>query len=104
MAAPYSMDLRTHVLDDADAGVTSNELAEGYHVSRAWVDRLRLRRRGKDGFPWLKQNEVLAACPGRRRDGSAGRLVAARPDATLAELRDSARPRDDDDLARPSNL
>lgn len=38
MAAAYSMDLRTRVLRDSDAGLSSKELAERYHVSRAWVD------------------------------------------------------------------
>jgi len=35
MAAACSMDLRTRVLIDADAGLTSNKLAELYPVSRA---------------------------------------------------------------------
>ena len=45
MAAAYSMDLRTRVMVDADAGLSSKELAERYHVSRAWVDALKQRRR-----------------------------------------------------------
>ena len=40
MAAAYSKDLRMHVLKDSDAGLPSKELAERYHVSRAWVDAL----------------------------------------------------------------
>jgi len=40
MAAAYSNDLRTRVLKDSDAGRSSKELAERYHVSRAWVDAL----------------------------------------------------------------
>ena len=43
--AAYSMDLRVRVLRDADAGLTSAGLAEKYSVSRAWVDRLKQRRR-----------------------------------------------------------
>ena len=43
--AAYSMDLRLRVLRDADAGRASDELAEKYSVSRAWVDRLKQRRR-----------------------------------------------------------
>ena len=35
MAAAYSIDLRTRVLRDADAGLSSKDLAERYHVSRA---------------------------------------------------------------------
>jgi hypothetical protein len=43
--APHSMDLPTRVLRDADAGVSSKERAAKYAVSRAWVDRLKQRRR-----------------------------------------------------------
>ena len=43
--AAYSLDLRIRVLRDADAGLPSDELAEKYWVSRAWVDRLKQRRR-----------------------------------------------------------
>lgn len=39
MAAAYSMDLRTRVLQDADAGLSSKELTQRSHVIRAWVDR-----------------------------------------------------------------
>ncbi|MEO5895673.1 MAG: helix-turn-helix domain-containing protein [Vicinamibacterales bacterium] len=38
MAAAYSHDLRIRVLKDAEEGLSSKELAERYHVSRAWVD------------------------------------------------------------------
>ena len=44
MAAAYSMDLRERVMTDSDAGRSSKELAERYHVSRAWVDEVRRRR------------------------------------------------------------
>jgi hypothetical protein len=37
------MDLRSRVLNDADVGLSSKELAERYHVSRAWVDALKPR-------------------------------------------------------------
>jgi transposase len=39
------MDLRIRVLRDSDAGMPSDEVAEKYFVSRAWVDRLKQRRR-----------------------------------------------------------
>src|SRR6266545_3232824 len=41
----YSMDLRERVLRDSDAGMMSAAVAEKYDVSRAWVDRLKQRRR-----------------------------------------------------------
>jgi len=88
MAAAYSMDLRERVLRDADAGLSSTELAARYHVSRAWVDALKQRRRETgSGAPRIQtkfRSRVLM--------GQEDRLVAlitARPDATLAELRDA---------------
>ena len=41
----YSLDLRTRVIKDSDAGMASKLVAEKYAVSRAWVDRLKQRRR-----------------------------------------------------------
>lgn len=90
MAAAYSMDLRIRVLKDSDAGLASKELAERYHVSRAWVDALKQRRRETGGCAPLKQvkfrRRVLAAEMDRL-----AMLLAARPDATLLELREALR-------------
>jgi transposase len=88
MAAAYSMDLRVRVLKDADGGLTSKELAVRYHVSRAWVDALKQRRRETGSMAPHKQTKF------RRRvlEGQEERLaalVAAQPDATLVELRDA---------------
>jgi len=90
MAAAYSMDLRTRVLKDSDAGLSSKELAERYHVSRAWVDALKQRRRETGSIAPRKQTKF------RRRvlEGQEDRLralVTAQPDATLVELRDRLR-------------
>jgi transposase len=90
MAAAYSMDLRTRVLTDADAGLASKDLAERYHVSRAWVDALKLRRRETGSIAPRQQTKF------RRRvlEGQEHRLaalVAAQPDATLVELRHGLR-------------
>ena len=90
MAAAYSMDLRTRVLTDADAGLSSKDLAERYHVSRAWVDALKLRRRETGSIAPRQQTKF------RRRvlEGQESRLaalVAAQPDATLVELRHGLR-------------
>ena len=41
--AANSIDLRTRVLRDAERGLSSKELAVKYAVSRAWVDRVKLR-------------------------------------------------------------
>ncbi len=91
MAAAYSMDLRTRVLQDSDAGLSSKELAERYHVSRAWVDALKQRRRETGAFAPLKptkfRGRALAASDLARLTA----LVTARPDATLAEIREALR-------------
>lgn len=88
--APYSMDLRTRVLRDSDAGRPSKEVAVKYAVSRAWVDRVKQRRRERGEVAPRKQTKF------RRRvlAGHADRivlLITARPDATLVEIRDALR-------------
>jgi len=91
MAAAYSMDLRTRVLRDSDGGLSSKELAERYHVSRAWVDALKQRRRETGSFAPRKQTKFrrhALAAPDLDRLAA---LVVAKPDATLAELRDALR-------------
>lgn len=88
--APYSMDLRTRVLRDSDRGMPSKEVATKYEVSRAWVDRVKQRRRESGEIEPRKQTRF------RRRvlAGHEDRLVfliTVRPDATLEELRDGLR-------------
>ena len=91
MAAAYSMDLRSRVLKDADAGLTSKALAERYHVSRAWVDALKQRRRETGVFAPLKPTKFRRRALATAALGRLAALVAARPDATLVELRDELR-------------
>ena len=69
MAAAYSMDLRARVLKDADAGRSSNELAERYHVSRAWVGALKQRRRETGTIAPRQQNVgTVPSSKNRRRN------------------------------------
>jgi transposase len=88
--APYSMDLRSRVLRDSDVGMPSREVAVKYAVSRAWVDRLKQRRRERGEIAPRKQTQF-------RRRVLAGQedrivlLITARPDATLVEIRDALR-------------
>jgi transposase len=91
MAAAYSMDLRTRVLKDSDAGLSSKELAERYHVSRAWVDALKQRRRETGVFAPLKQLRFRRRALAATELDRLAALVAARPDATLTELREALR-------------
>jgi transposase len=91
MAAAYSMDLRTRVLKDSDHGLSSKELAERYHVSRAWVDALKQRRRETGVFAPLKQTKFRRRALIETEVQRLATLVAARPDATLTELREALR-------------
>jgi transposase len=91
MAAAYSMDLRTRVLKDTDAGFSSKELAERYHVSRAWVDALKQRRRETGAFAPLKPTKFRGRALAAADLDRLTTLVAARPDATLAEIREALR-------------
>lgn len=85
MAAPYSQDLRDRVLAANDRGLPTQQIAETFQVSKAWVRRIKQRRR--------ETGETTA-----RRMGGPGvikvdrmrltELVMADPDATLLELRD----------------
>jgi transposase len=87
MAAAYSMDLRERVITDSAAGLSSKELSVRYHVSRAWVDALKQRYRETQSIaprPQTKfRHRVLQG-----QEARLAALVAAKPDATLAELRD----------------
>jgi len=86
--APYSLDLRKRVLRAWDAGMDAESVAAKYEVSRAWVHRLVQRRRETGSIAPRKQTKF------RRRvladhETRLAALIAARPDATLAELRDA---------------
>ena len=89
MAAAYSLDLRTRVLKDSDAGLSSKELAERYHVSRAWVDALKQRRRETGAFAPFKPTKFRRRALVEGETERLAALVAARPDATLTELREA---------------
>jgi len=81
----YSMDLRERIFRDSDGGMPSVAVAEKYDVSRAWVDRLKQRRR-----------ETGEVSPRAQRYGPhpklgphlhrLGDLIHEQPDRTLAEL------------------
>ena len=86
--APYSMDLRKRVLRAWDSGMDAESVAAKYEVSRAWVHRLVQRRRETGSIEPRKQTKFRRrALEGQERRLVA--LIAAQPDATLAELRDA---------------
>ena len=86
--AAYSIDLRLRVLRDADAGLASDELAEKYSVSRAWVDRLKQRRRETGEIAARKQTRwrtpILHA-----QLAQLAALIREQPDRPLAELQEA---------------
>jgi transposase len=86
--APYSMDLRRRVVQAWDESGDADDVAATFSVSRAWVHRLVQRRRETGSIAPRKQTKFR----GRVLAGQEQRLaalIAARPDATLAELRDA---------------
>jgi transposase len=88
--APYSMDLRTRVLADCDAGLASKEVAAKFRVSRSWVDRIKQRRR-EAGEITPRQQTVFKKQAFAGQEDRLRAQVAAQPDQTLAELRDAMR-------------
>ena len=84
----YSRDLRERILRASDAGMTAVAVAEKYDVSRAWVDRLKQRRR-----------ETGEVAPRAQRYGPHPKLgphlhrladlIHEQPDRTLAELQEA---------------
>jgi transposase len=86
--AAYSLDLRKRVLRAWDAGLGAEGVAAKYEVSRAWVHRLVQRRRETGAIAPRKQTKFRhRALAGQ--DERLAALIAARPDATLAELREA---------------
>lgn len=84
----YSLDLRKRVLKDADAGMSTRQVALKYDVSESWVRRLKQRRRESGEIaPRSSHNGVqpkwLAYADQLQR------LVEEKPDMTLRELRDA---------------
>lgn len=84
--APYSMDLRTRVLQDWDEGLKAEAVAAKYRVSRAWVHRIVQRRRETGEIEPRRQTKwrtpILEAHTDQLRA-----MVDAKPDRTLVEIR-----------------
>ena len=82
----YALDLRERVILDREAGLPTAEVARKYRVSPAWVRRLmqRYRASGQVGPKQRTQYRASLLAPHLPRLAA---LLAAQPDATLAELR-----------------
>jgi transposase len=85
---PYSMDLRTRVLADWDAGLAAKEVAAKFRVSRSWVNRV-VQRRRETGQVGPRPQTVFKKQAFAGQEDRLRALVAAQPDQTLAELRDA---------------
>ncbi len=86
--APYSMDLRQRVARAWDAGLAAEGVAAKDDVSRAWVHRLIQRRRETGSLAPRKQTKFRRRALAEAEEQRLAALITARPDATLAELRD----------------
>lgn len=86
--APYSMDLRTRVLADCDGGMAPKEVAAKFRVSRSWVNRI-VQRRRETGEVAARKQTVFKKLAFAGQEDRLRALVAARPDQTLAEIREA---------------
>ena len=86
--APYSMDLRERVARAWDASGDADVVAARFGVSRAWVHRLIQRRRETGSIAPRKQTRFRSRVLAGQEQRLAA-LITARPDATLAELREA---------------
>ena len=87
--AAYSMDLRKRVLRAWDSGMDAESVAAKYEVSRAWVHRLVQRRRETGSIAPRQQTKFRGRALAPAQEQRLGALITARPDATLAELREA---------------
>src|ERR1700680_3504625 len=86
--APYSMGLGERVVRAGDARCPANEVATTFAVSRAWVHRLVQRRRETGSLAPRTQTKFRSRVLAGQEERLAA-LITARPDATLAELREA---------------
>ena len=86
--APYSMDLRERVVRAWDTSGDAEEIATTFGVSRAWVHRLVQRRRETGSIAPRQQTKFRSRVLAGQETRLAA-LIAANPDATLAELREA---------------
>jgi transposase len=90
--APYSMDLRKRVFKAFEASGDAEDVAATFGVSRAWVHRLAQRHRETGSLAPRPQTKFRSRVLSGQEQHLAT-LIAGRPDATLAELRDALRTR-----------
>jgi transposase len=82
----YSQDLRERVLADCDRGRPTQEVADTFSVSPAWVRRLKQRRR-ESGETGPRRGKTGPPAKLADQQAALQQLVQEQPDATLEELR-----------------
>jgi transposase len=82
-----SMDLRKRVLEDCDAGLGTEAVAQRYKVSQSWGRRLKQRRR-QEGRTEPKSCRNNRRPQLNARAGRIGGIIAATPDITPDELQE----------------
>jgi len=85
--AAYSLDLRKRVIRACDRGIAPAGVAARFEVSLAWVYRLMQRRRATGSIAPRKQTKFRGRALSHDEEMRLIALLAAQPDATLAELR-----------------
>ena len=83
----YSIDLRSRVLADFDAGLGNEAVARKYRVSSRWVYKIR-RQRAETGSIAPRRGQTGPRPKLASHTEQLLQLVKEQPDATLSELRD----------------
>ena len=86
MTRPYSQDLRDRVLAAYDQGMRTKQIAALFNVSSSWARRVKQRRRESGETTHRPMGAPVRWKVDRLR---LAELTQERPDATLAELRES---------------
>jgi transposase len=86
MAAPFSTDFRARVLAAYQRGMSTGQIADAFGVCPAWARRVKQRHRehGETEHRPMGGSRLIKIDRARLAE-----LVRARPDATLAELREA---------------
>lgn len=84
---PYSLDLRERVMMDVDAGMKIQEISEKYRVTVKFISDLR-RLRAETGSLEPRYSKPGPKPKLAEHTAELAELVAAQPDASLAELRE----------------
>ena len=88
MPRAYSMDLRKRVIEACDEGQTIAQVAERFAVSLSFIEKLQQRRRESGTLEPKPHGGGRQPLLSPEHDETLRALLAAKPDTTLAELRE----------------